>query len=321
MPGRTTPIQTAADLTSAGTKPYRFGFNGKESDFEVKNIGGSQQDYGFRIYDPRLGKFLSVDPLTSKYPMLTPYQFASNRPIDGIDEDGLEFTKPDGSGTGPVTNERAAELGATPDGPTSPPASQKNGEEIYQSLHPNSPIPAPTNPGTISTPTPSLTQQQEMGKQFGSQFVDGMTMMAPEVAFAKVAAIARFAKSTETMFRAMSFAEKAALDASGGLSSMAGRELFVSTAEAYSAPLVGTKKGYDVMVTFTLKKGTLKLMSEIGVKDMSLTVQKSGFGLLPKVEGGWMSKGLNYFKGEKGVLNVGLGSNPSVFNKGIIGFH
>ncbi|KIC91947.1 hypothetical protein HY58_07000 [Flavihumibacter sp. ZG627] len=44
-----------------------------------------------RIYDPRIGKFLSVDPLTKGYPMLTPYQFASNRPIDGFDLDGLEY--------------------------------------------------------------------------------------------------------------------------------------------------------------------------------------------------------------------------------------
>jgi hypothetical protein len=36
-------------------------------------------------------RFLSVDPLTKGYPMLTPYQFASNRPIDGIDVDGLEY--------------------------------------------------------------------------------------------------------------------------------------------------------------------------------------------------------------------------------------
>ena len=35
-------------------------------------------------------RFLSVDPLTKKYAMLTPYQYASNRPIDGIDVDGLE---------------------------------------------------------------------------------------------------------------------------------------------------------------------------------------------------------------------------------------
>lgn len=71
---------------------YRYGFNGKENDNDVKGEG-NQQDYGMRIYDPRLGRFLSVDPLTRSYPMLTPYQFASNRPIDGIDLDGLEFKR------------------------------------------------------------------------------------------------------------------------------------------------------------------------------------------------------------------------------------
>jgi len=66
---------------------YRYSFNGKE---DVKEIEG-QQDYGFRIYDKRLGRFKSVDPLTKKYPYLTPYQFASNSPISGIDLDGLEY--------------------------------------------------------------------------------------------------------------------------------------------------------------------------------------------------------------------------------------
>lgn len=68
---------------------YRYGFNGKENDNEVKGEG-NQQDYGFRIYDPRLGKFLSVDPLTDEYPELTPYQFAGNTPIQATDLDGLE---------------------------------------------------------------------------------------------------------------------------------------------------------------------------------------------------------------------------------------
>jgi RHS repeat-associated protein len=68
---------------------YRYGFNGKENDDEVKGEG-NQQDYGMRIYDPRLGRFLSVDPLTRSYPELTPYQFASNSPIASIDLDGLE---------------------------------------------------------------------------------------------------------------------------------------------------------------------------------------------------------------------------------------
>lgn len=43
-----------------------------------------------RIYDPRVGKFLSVDPLSKKYPWYTSYQFAGNTPIQAIDLDGAE---------------------------------------------------------------------------------------------------------------------------------------------------------------------------------------------------------------------------------------
>ncbi len=68
---------------------YRFGFNGKENDNDIKG-NGTQQDYGMRIHDTRLGRFLSVDPLTNKFPMLSCYQFASNTPIQAIDLDGLE---------------------------------------------------------------------------------------------------------------------------------------------------------------------------------------------------------------------------------------
>lgn len=68
---------------------YKYGFNGKENDNEV--IGeGNQQDYGMRVYDPRLGKFLSVDPLSKKFAYYTPYQYAGNKPIWCIDLDGLE---------------------------------------------------------------------------------------------------------------------------------------------------------------------------------------------------------------------------------------
>lgn len=68
---------------------YRYGFNGKENDNEVKGEA-NQQDYGMRIYDPRIGKFLSVDPLESNYPWFSPYHFAGNTPIQAIDLDGLE---------------------------------------------------------------------------------------------------------------------------------------------------------------------------------------------------------------------------------------
>jgi len=70
---------------------YRYGFNGKEKDDEGEFGSITNYDYGFRIYNPAIGRFLSVDPLMKEYPTLTPYQFASNRPIDGIDLDGLEY--------------------------------------------------------------------------------------------------------------------------------------------------------------------------------------------------------------------------------------
>ncbi len=83
MPGR--------NYNAQNRKDYRYGFNGKENDNDVKAVEGGQQDYGLRIYDPRLGRFLSVDPLTDDYPSWSPYPFAMNRPIDGIDLDGGEW--------------------------------------------------------------------------------------------------------------------------------------------------------------------------------------------------------------------------------------
>src|SRR5437867_5819430 len=43
-----------------------------------------------RIYDPRIGRFTSVDPLSKKFSWYTPYQFAGNKPIAALDLDGLE---------------------------------------------------------------------------------------------------------------------------------------------------------------------------------------------------------------------------------------
>ncbi len=68
---------------------YTYGFNGKEKD-QNGEFGLTTYDYGFRIYNPGIAKFLSVDPLAPGYPYYTPYQFGGNRPIDGIDLDGLE---------------------------------------------------------------------------------------------------------------------------------------------------------------------------------------------------------------------------------------
>jgi len=78
------------------SQSYRYGFNGKENDNEVKGTG-NEQDYGMRIYDPRLGRFLSTDPLFSSFPWNSQYAFSENDPISNIDLDGLEKAKSNSS--------------------------------------------------------------------------------------------------------------------------------------------------------------------------------------------------------------------------------
>ena len=116
-------FDTVVDIFGHKYIPYRFAFNGKEKDDEGMGGGGSTYDYGFRIYNEQIGRFLSVDPLAKKYPWYTPYQFAGNTPIQAIDLDGLEewktntgYRTPDGDGplkpqAGPLSLSVAYEMG------------------------------------------------------------------------------------------------------------------------------------------------------------------------------------------------------------------
>lgn len=78
MPGR-----------NSNSADYRFGFNGQEMDNEISGEGNSLE-FKYRIYDSRLGRFLSIDPLAKKFPWWTPYQFAGNMPIQFKELEGAE---------------------------------------------------------------------------------------------------------------------------------------------------------------------------------------------------------------------------------------
>lgn len=64
---------------------YRYGFNGKENEILI-NQGA--YDFGARIYDSRLGRFLSIDPKIKDYPYASSYSFVGNRPIILVDING-----------------------------------------------------------------------------------------------------------------------------------------------------------------------------------------------------------------------------------------
>lgn len=46
--------------------------------------------YGFRMYDPALGRFPSLDPKADAFPHVSPYNYAENSPISNIDLWGLQ---------------------------------------------------------------------------------------------------------------------------------------------------------------------------------------------------------------------------------------
>lgn len=78
MPGR-----------SGGTSDTRYGFQGQEKDDEIYGEGNAYA-FEYRMHDPRLGRFWSIDPLNRKYPFYSPYAFSGNRVIDAIELEGLE---------------------------------------------------------------------------------------------------------------------------------------------------------------------------------------------------------------------------------------
>jgi RHS repeat-associated protein len=79
MPGR-----------SYNSSSYRNGFQGQESDPEIKGHSNSI-NYKYRMHDPRIGRFFAIDPLAPEYPYNSPYAFSENRVVDGIELEGLEW--------------------------------------------------------------------------------------------------------------------------------------------------------------------------------------------------------------------------------------
>ena len=78
-------VQETVELASLDG--YRYGFNGMERG-DSWNGAGNSYDFGARIYNPRIGRFLSMDPRAADYAYYSPYLFAGNCPVRLIDING-----------------------------------------------------------------------------------------------------------------------------------------------------------------------------------------------------------------------------------------
>jgi len=71
----------------SSSQQYRYGFNGKMKDDEIVE---GDYDFGARIYDSRIARWLAVDPHAYKYPSTSPYVYTLNNPVYLIDIDGRD---------------------------------------------------------------------------------------------------------------------------------------------------------------------------------------------------------------------------------------
>ncbi len=74
---------------SYSAEDYRYGFQGQDKEKEL--WGGEASFFKYRISDNRLGRFFSVDPLSSKFPWNSSCAFSENRVIDGVELEGAEY--------------------------------------------------------------------------------------------------------------------------------------------------------------------------------------------------------------------------------------
>lgn len=77
-------MENLSTWETAPGQAYRY--NGKERD----TLSG-WTDFGFRWYDAGIGRFTGVDPIADQFPWVSVFNYAENRPVDGVDLYGLQY--------------------------------------------------------------------------------------------------------------------------------------------------------------------------------------------------------------------------------------
>ncbi len=299
-----------------------------------------------RWYDDESFSFLQIDPMQTTYPSWSPYHYVARNPISLLDPTGMNWYQStsgdnnqyiwyDGDGEregyknlgssstieGKRGDYKMYSILLNPDGTAEYSFPFQASDKIGPGTSGETPagsyiIAREKTPDELTNESskacsdewwanrPASGAAQEMPTFFFDLILVGKSAYNLGSAIYSMNA----AKGGGTFYRAMGNAEFAALESSGGLSHMAGKELFVSSSANYSRAYL-QKSGYDVLVQFNMKPDVMNYFNQVGV------MHRTAAGA-----SGWAGRGSLLWKSEQGVMNLGIQSNTHMFNPWINSF-
>ncbi|OEK08058.1 hypothetical protein A8C32_16520 [Flavivirga aquatica] len=334
---------------------YRYGFQGQEKDDEIKGEGNSV-NFTFRMHDPRINRFFSVDPLAVAYPWNSPYSFSENDLIRAIELEGGEkkivIHEVDGTlGNDGTPNIVKSHVSIEKDWNFVNMRGQmwvktevfyafkngevRKGEDLWEEITDGIPASSGIDYTILDTNSAAQKEKQDADVNYAGwnplkyAKIVKRDFLAPDQAMLRedmaglegVAAIMGYGFVGRNI-------KMAAVETETFYRTMSAKDFSVfaktgkvpATSETFISPTRAFSEAYEgILVEIKVKKGTLDALRKIGVGDGTNLVKQS-VGDLPKVSKGW-TEAKAFFKKEGSQVNVGLGKGEALktFNENIVG--